>query len=112
MDSALVDNSLDVLSLLILLILIFLGALRIQAYLIKRAVSQVIDRFRKNNCLCSQGSKSIDELGLRSPNLLERFYKPRDYKPYALQLLIQAKIVRLSDDDRMCLNDKKLKYIQ
>jgi hypothetical protein len=93
---------------LMLLGLFFLAALRIQAYLMKRAVFQVVDRFRANHSLCSQGTKTADELGLQPPNFWQRFYKPRDYKPYALRMLIQAGAVRLSDDDRMCLLEKKL----
>lgn len=94
-----------------LLLLTFLGALRIQAYLIKRALIQVIDRFRKNQCICSLGAKTIGELGLQKPNLLERLCKPRDYKPYALQLLIREHIVLLTEDNKMCLHEKRLQNI-
>jgi hypothetical protein len=96
-------------TILILSGLVLLAALRIQAYLMKRAVSQVVDRFRANRSLCSQGAKTIDELGLQPPNFWQRLYKPRDYKPYALRMLIQAGAVRLSDEDnKMCLLEQKL----
>jgi hypothetical protein len=102
------EHSAKLFMILLLLGLSFLIALRIQAFLMKRAFSQVVDRFRTHHSLCSQGSKTADELGLQPPNFWQRFYKPRDYKPYALQMLIQAGAVRLSDDDKMCLSEQKL----
>jgi len=102
------DSPLNLLSVSIILCLSFLAALRIQAFLVKRAVTQVVDRFRTNHSLCSQGSKTVEELGLQPPSFLERIYKPRDYKPYALNMLIKTGAVRLSDDGKMCLLEKKL----
>ena len=106
------NNPLNLLSVSIILLLSLLAALRFQAFLVKRAVTQVVDRFRTNHGLCSQGSKSIDELGLQPPSFLERIYKPRDYKPYALKMLIKTGAVRLSDDGKMCLFEKKLQRFQ
>jgi hypothetical protein len=83
------ENLVDMSSAFMLLILAFLAALRIQAFMMKKAISQVIDRFRERNSLCSQGSKTADQLELQPPPFLERLFRLRDYKPYALQLLIR-----------------------
>jgi len=102
-------HSANLFTILILMGLFFLAALRMQAFLMKRAVSQVVDRFRANHSLCSQGAKTVVELGLQPPNFWQRLCKPRDYKPYALRMLIQAGAVRLSDNDnKMCLLEQKL----
>jgi len=93
-------------------VLFFLVVLRIQAYLVKRALSQVIERFRQHDSLCSQSPKSMDQLGLRPPGFWERAVKPRDYKPYALQILIRSGAVNITDDEKMCLNDIKLQDIR
>jgi len=106
------DKFANVIFLGALMMLTFLGALRIQAYLIKRALVQVIDRFRKNQCLCSLGAKTIGELGLQPPSLFERLFKPRDYKPYALQLLIRENIVLLTSDHKMCLHEKRFENMK
>jgi hypothetical protein len=97
------EDPLNLFSIAILLMLAFLAVLRIQAFLVKRALTQVIDRFRTSHSLCSQGSKTVDELELRPPDFLERIYKPRDYKPYALKMLIRTGAVRLSGNGKMCL---------
>ena len=102
-------NPVDIIVILMLTALLLLIVLRIQAFLMKRAVSQVVESFRANHSLCSQGAKTAAELGLQPPNFWQRLYKPRDYKPYALRMLIQTGAVRLSDnDDKMCLLEQKL----
>ena len=98
----------DGFSILRLMVLALLAALKLQAFLLKRAVRQVIDRFRECQTLCSQGSKTVAELGLQPRPFFERLFKPRDYKPYALQLLIQRGVVRLTDGDKLCLVENKV----
>ncbi len=104
------EDPLNLFSITILLMLAFLAALRIQAFLVKRVLNQVIERFRTNHSLCSQGAKTVAELELQPPSFLERMYKPRDYKPYALKMLIRTEAVHLSDDGKMCLLERKLKH--
>ncbi len=106
------ENPLDPIPVIVLLALFFLMALKIQGYLLKRAVSQVVDRFRQHNSLCSQGSKTLDQLDLQPPTFIDRMTKPRDYKPYALQMLIKAKAIRVRVDDRMCLLEHELTQFQ
>lgn len=48
-------HSTNLFMILMLLGLFFLAALRIQAFLMKRAVSQVVDRFRANHSLSAYG---------------------------------------------------------
>ena len=87
---------------------LFLLAVLISSLLFKRAVRQVIGIFRTTRSLCSQRPKTADELGLQPQTLMERLFKPRDYKPYALQALIRAGIVRLTNKGRMCLREEKV----
>ncbi len=91
----------------ILLALFWLGIFVIPRILLRRAISQVIRIFRGSHSLCSENAKTVDELGLAPPSLTERLFKPRDYKPYALQFLIRAGLVRVSGEGRMCLLENK-----
>ena len=105
-------NPLDPIPFLMMLALFILAALKIQGYLLKRAITQVIDRFRQHNSLCSQGSKTLDQLDLQPPTFIDRMTKPRDYKPYALRMLIKANAVRVNADDKMCLLEHELSRFQ
>jgi hypothetical protein len=80
----------------------------ISKYLMRRAVSQVVDRFKMNHSLCFENPKTTDELGLGPPSLYDRLTKPRDYKPYALELLIRTGVIRVTDEGKLCLLENKM----
>ena len=89
-----------------------LAAFVVQGLLIRRAAFRVIRIFRDEHSFCSEGYKSIDELGLRAKSFMERMFHfgLRDYKPYALQVLIQAGIVRKTSDGKVCLFKNKAQH--
>jgi len=106
-------NTANLLILLMLAAFVLLAAFVVQGLLIRRAAFQVIRILRDNQSLCSQGYKTIDELGLRTKSFMERMFHfgLRDYKPYALQALIQAKIVRSTSGGKVCLLENKTRHI-
>ena len=106
------EDPLNLFLILLILILCFLVVLRIQAFMVKRALRQVIDKFRAKHSLCSQGSKTIAELELQPPSFPERIYRLRDYKPDALKMLIRTGAVRLSEGGKMCLLERKLQHLR
>jgi hypothetical protein len=84
------------------------GALRLSAYLTKRAVQQVIGTFCEHNALSLWQAKTIDELGLTPPDFMQRVTHFRDYKPQALKILIQRGIVKVTRDGKLYLVEKQL----
>jgi hypothetical protein len=99
----------NIAALLVWMISLLIAAFVVQGLLVRRAAFQVIKILRENHSLCSEGYKAIDELGLRRPSFTERLLRfgLRDYKPYALQALIQAGIVRQASDGKVCLLEKR-----
>ena len=94
----------------VLLILIFLVLLIIVPYMMnKHAVIQVVKRLRQLQSLDIDSAKTVYELGLQTPSFRERLFRFRDYKPSALQGLIQAGIVQMTEDGRLYLSEEKLK---
>ena len=94
--------------LLLLTALVFIGiALFISGLMTKRAISRVLNIFRKNNALGIQQAKTLIELGLQPPNLIQRFTQARDYKQNALKILIKAEIIRVTEDGRLFLPQEK-----
>jgi len=59
--------------------------------------------FRRNNAFDVRSAKTVDELGLRPPTFLEGMLRMRDFKPYALQILMQTEVVRQTDGGRLYL---------
>ena len=96
---------------LILVILAILGFWVLPRMRIKRAVNQVVAIFERNNALDARSAKTIDELGLRPPTLLQGMMRIRDFKPYALDILMKADVVRQTDGGRLYLSQDKLAAI-
>jgi hypothetical protein len=85
-----------------------LGLFFIPRWLVRRASHQVIKIFRKHNATDSKTARTIDELGLRPPGVLDRMMRRRDYKPHALNALIQAGVIQVTEDGRLYLSEEKL----
>lgn len=96
----------------ILVILIVLGgvaaALFISARMTKRAVGQVIAIFEKHNAIGIQQARTVNELGLAPPNLMDRFTRMRDYKQSALNILLKANIVQTTEEGKLFISAEKL----
>ncbi len=89
---------------LLLVVIVFLPML-----LNKRAVFQVIQIFKKHGAQDAESAKSIEELKLTKPTLKDRMMHFRDYKPAALESLIQVGVVQGTEDGRLFLLEERLK---
>lgn len=85
-----------------------LGLFIIPRWRLKRALRQVIKIFRRNSALDKTTAKTIDELGLRPRGFVEGMFHGRDFKPYAMDALVKAGIVKSTDDGRVYLDEEKL----
>ena len=92
----------------LLLALALFASIVISGILTKRAVHQVIDRFCSYDALEAKKARKAEEIGLAPRDFLERMFRPRDYKPYALRLLKKAGIVRKTQEEKLYLVDEKL----
>jgi len=92
----------------LVIVLLILVAYYLSRYLFKRAVRQVIWRFRAKGAINPKSAATLEELGLAPRKFLENMFKTRDYKPYALQLLIEADVVRPTPDGRFFLSESEL----
>lgn len=95
----------------LLVILAILGFWVLPRVRIKRAVNQVVAIFERNNALDAESAKTIEELGLAPPTFLERMMRMRDFKPYALQILMKDEVIRQTDRGRLYLSEDKLAAI-
>jgi len=93
---------------LALLALAMAIVLYVPALLTRRAMKQVVGRFYAARALSEESAKTLAELGLTPPNLLERLTKPRDYKPAALRLLQQLGAVQLTQEGKLFLLEERL----
>jgi hypothetical protein len=92
----------------ILTVIFLILLLVLPTALSRHAILQVISIFRKHQALSIDGAKTIDALGLRPPDLSRRLLSFRDYKPQALERLIKAEIVQISEDGKLFLSEEKI----
>ncbi len=95
-------------TIVLLLVLLILGLYVIPRWRLKRAIRQVIAIFRQNSALDKKTAKTIDELGLSPRGFAERMLHTRDFKPYALNELVKAEIIKSTEDGRLYLAEEAL----
>ncbi len=95
-----------------ILVIVFLLVLSfaLPLWLQRRAIISVIKIFREKNALDMESAITRDALGIKPRTFMERMLKMRDYKPDALKFLLSAKIVRVTDDDRLYFSGEQLAF--
>jgi hypothetical protein len=103
-----VNESTRVLVLFILiLILLIIVALAISNFMMRRAIMKVIRILREGDALTPETARTAEELGIKR-NLLLQLKIWRDFKPAALNLLITANVVLMTEDGRIFLSEENL----
>ena len=92
----------------LLAIVLVLSIIFVPQFFIKRAIHKIIKIFRQCNAIGKDSAKTIAELGLVPPNLLNRMMSTRDYKPQALQLLKSLDVIEETEDNRLYLSETNL----
>ena len=94
-------------SLFLILLIFALIAFRISLWLARRSICQVIATFRDYGAVDYQKAMPLELIGLGPRPLFSlRFF--RDYKPWALQTLAQAGIIRMATEGNYYLSEETL----
>ena len=100
-----------VLLILLIILLAIFGFFVLPQMRLRRAVKQVVAIFERNNALNAMSARTIDELKLKPRTFLQGIGRIRDFKPYALKILMDAEIVCQTDGGRLYLVQDKLSAI-
>ena len=100
-----------VLLILLIILLAIFGFFVLPQIRLRRAIKQVVAIFERNSALNAMSARTIDELKLRPRSLLQGIGRIRDFKPYALKILMDAEIVCQTDGGRLYLVQDKLSTI-
>jgi hypothetical protein len=103
-----IEDNIGVLLFLILMIVALVGVFYIRAFLTRRAIFKVIEIFYRHNAVGIDGAKTLHELGLEPPDFFQRITRPRDYKQYALQILVKRGFVLEQEDGKVYLAEERL----
>ncbi len=96
--------------LLIGVVLFFLALmLLVQRWMLGRAFRAVVRGFLQQKALSPDSAKTAADLGLAPRSFTQRLSHPvRDYKPYALNALVSAKVIEVTEDGRLYLVESEL----
>jgi len=101
-------NSMTVLLVLLVMVIALGGSLYVRTVLTRRAIFKVIEIFYRHQALDIKGAKTQRELGLERPDFVQRMMKPRDYKQYALQILIKREIILQNEEGKLYMVEERL----
>jgi hypothetical protein len=103
-----IGDSASVFLFFVVMVLAFAGVLYIRALFTRRAIFKVIEIFYRHNAVGIDGAKTLHELGLEPPDFFQRITRPRDYKQYALQILVKRGFVLEQEDGKVYLAEERL----
>ena len=98
----------DTVSVILLLLVVFLLLFLVSWLSTRGAIPSVIKVFRKHNAIGIDNAKTREELGLKAQSVIDHMWKFHDYKPDALQTLINARVVQKTEDNRLYLSEVNL----
>ena len=97
-------NAIAIIIIVLLVVLAFLT----WRFLFQKAVRNVVKIFRLSGAVSAKKAKTLTELGLAPKPILQRVFRPRDYKPQALRLLDQEGCIKLADEGKVWLSEEAL----
>lgn len=106
------DGATSVLVLIVVVVGAFALVMYIQSFLVKKAMRQVISRFRAQGATSPEKATTVEKLGLVQRDFLGRIGRARDYKPQAMRLLVQKNAIRATPDGRIYLSEDGLRESQ
>jgi hypothetical protein len=107
-ESIVTENSISVFLIIIFMIVALSGTFFVRAFFTRRAIFKVVKIFYQHNALGINDAKTLRELGLERLDFVRRMMKPRDYKQYALQILIKRGMINVNADGRLYMVEERL----
>jgi hypothetical protein len=107
-ESIVTENSISVFLIIIFMIVALSGTFFVRAFFTRRTIFKVVKIFYQHNALGINDAKTLRELGLERLDFVRRMMKPRDYKQYALQILIKRGMINVNADGRLYMVEERL----
>ena len=93
---------------IVMLLILVVGVYFIPRFLVRKAVKKVVALFRAREATSPATALTAQELGLVQPRFMDRMFRMRDYRPHALRALVQANIIKVTEDGALYLSEEEL----
>jgi hypothetical protein len=98
----------SILAPILIFILMIAALIFIPRFMIKRAIKQTIAIFRHYKVFRVDQAKTRGELGLNPPDFMARITSLRDYKPSAMQILMNEGVIVSTEEGKLYMDERKL----
>lgn len=98
----------SILAPIVIFLLMILALMFIPRFMIKRAIKQTIAIFRHFGALREDQARTRTELGLDPPDFMARITSLRDYKPSAMQILMNEGVIVSTPAGKLYMDPEKL----
>jgi hypothetical protein len=103
-----IRQAVTVLLSLSLLGMVAVGMVYVSMALFTKAVRDVVRLFRRRGATAAVRAATVEELDLVPRPITQRMFMFRDYRPYALQTLMDVDVVRATGEGSLYLSEAEL----
>jgi len=98
---------------MVLMIGVLIGVMvYIPRLLVKKAVRKIVAQLRERGAINPETATTLKELGLVQGSYFNRAFRIRNYRPYAVRMLGQAKILQATEEGMVYLSEEELEHSQ
>jgi hypothetical protein len=98
----------NVLVIIIAVLVLLAGIILVPNWLIFRAMKKVVSALKNRNSWNQVSASWAEQIGIKKEPLWNSMFKVRDYRPRALQQLIELQIIIQTPEGKFFLNKNKL----
>ena len=91
------------------IILMLVAAYYLWRFMLRRGMRAVVRAFREHGAVSPKKAATLEEMGLQPLTILNRMFRPRDYKRPASQILAREGIIKMTEGPRFYLDETALK---
>jgi hypothetical protein len=98
----------SILAPILIFLLMIVALIFLPRFMIKRAIKQTIAIFRHYGALREDQAKTRAEMGLNPPDFMARITSLRDYKPSAMQILMNEGVIIATAVGKLYIEEGKV----
>jgi hypothetical protein len=98
----------SILAPILIFLLMIVALIFLPRFMIKRAIKQTIAIFRHYGAFREDQAKTRAEMGLNPPDFMARITSLRDYKPSAMQILMNEGVIIATAEGKLYIDEGKL----
>lgn len=102
-------SSIDLLIIVIAIAALIIAAIFIPRYMVLNAMKKILKTMINNDAISPQNAQTAEQIGIKRGAMWDSMFRGRDYRPQALNTLVESEIVVNTMDGRYYISKNKLR---